>query len=416
MERPVTRRPTSRGAQGDQAGLALTSAAVALLALARTAVSVVFDLPLATLVVASAAAAVLGWSLSRGSAGGRARARPATVALLAVAVAIAAVAVRLEFLSFAHEDIVFTNWGVTLAGTLYRPRVAGPHPAVVIVHGSGPERRREYAYYAKRLARAGMASLVYDKRGTGASTGALYAADYQDYARDVAAAVRALRARADIRAERIGLVGFSEAEWTAPLAALEVGGIAAIAIVGASGVSPAAQVNAEIAIRLRERGYPDTIVAEALDLNNRVFAYERTGQGADALQAALKAAAAQRWFRDAGDIPDALYPMADYAWWRSVMDFDPSPVWARVTAPVLLLKGGRDPQSPADVARREITAALARGGNHRGEFVLVPDGDHQLLTWPLGRGVPPPLFAGPYPDTLVSWMKARLDATGGSAP
>jgi alpha-beta hydrolase superfamily lysophospholipase len=102
------------------------------------------------------------------------------------------------------------------------------------VHGSGPESRREYAYHARRFARAGIASLAHDKRGVGGSSGELYRSDYDDYAADAAAAVGALRERSDIDPARVGLVGFSEAEWTAPLAALDAGGVAFLAIIGPS--------------------------------------------------------------------------------------------------------------------------------------------------------------------------------------
>ncbi len=154
------------------------------------------------------------------------------------------------------------------------------------------------------------------------------------------------------------------------------------------------------------------MIAQALELNNRVFAYQRTGHGGDQLQAELDAATSEPWFRDAGDIPSRIYPPEEYGWWRSVMDFDPRPVWERTSAPVLLLKGGRDVHSPADTARREITSALAQGGNTHADFVLIPSGDHMLLEWPLGEGVPPPMFAEAWLETLIRWVR---DATSDSA-
>jgi hypothetical protein len=47
--------------------------------------------------------------------------------------------------------------------------------------------------------------------------------------------------------------GFSEGEWVAPLAAVDCGKAAFIGVIGASGMSPAEQVNAEIALRLQAR-------------------------------------------------------------------------------------------------------------------------------------------------------------------
>lgn len=390
-------------------GFALTAIAGVVLALNYTAVPVILNVPLASLVIAGMAVVFLALHMLRMRAKRTTATRRVNAACLAAALAIAAVTAQMSFLSFAQEDIVFHNGEVALSGTLYLPRASRPHPATVIVHGSGPESRHEYAYYARRFARAGIASLVYDKRGVGESTGKLYQSDFRDYAADITAAVRVLRSRPDIRADQVGLVGFSEAEWTAPLAALEAGDIPAIAIIGASGTSPARQVNAEIAIRMRARGHSDAVIAEALELNDRVFAYQRTGHNADELKIKLNAASTQPWFHDAGDIPDQIYPIEEYAWWRSVMDFDPAAVWERISVPVLILKGGHDAHSPAEVARRKITSALERGGNPHIDFVLVPDGDHMLLKWPLGHGVPPPVFADAYLQTLIEWMKAKLE-------
>jgi dienelactone hydrolase len=62
---------------------------------------------------------------------------------------------------------------LTLAATLYRPPHAkGRMPAVVIVHGSGPTTREMMSFWTNSVLRAGgVAVLVYDKRGTGESSG-----------------------------------------------------------------------------------------------------------------------------------------------------------------------------------------------------------------------------------------------------
>lgn len=391
-------------------GLALTLSAGAVLALHFTAVPVVLDVYLVSLVLAALAAVVLACGLTRKRS--LWRAAPAFSAIgaagLAGAIVLAFIAGHLSFLSFGKEEIVFENGDVSLAGTLYLPGTDGPYPALIIVHGSGPESRREYAYYARRFAQAGIAALAYDKRGVGQSTGKLYQSDYHDYASDVVATIQGLRSRPDIDADKIGLLGFSEAEWTAPLAAVQNGNIAFIAIIGASGMTPAEQVNAEIGIRMRRHGHSEQTIRQAMDLNSRVFAYQRTGEGGEELKAALDAASAQPWFRDAGDIPSEIYPVDEYAWWRSVMDFEPGPVWERVSAPVLLLKGGRDAHSTPEHAKQAISAALQRGGNQQVDFVLIPTGDHLLLEWPLGRGVPPPIFAADFLNTLITWVKTKV--------
>ena len=64
-----------------------------------------------------------------------------------------------------------TSGGVTLAAELVLPAGDGPHPALVIVHGSGKITRQQYANAAGLYASLGFATLTYDKRGVGQSSG-----------------------------------------------------------------------------------------------------------------------------------------------------------------------------------------------------------------------------------------------------
>ena len=72
-----------------------------------------------------------------------------------------------------EETVHFTNGDVSLAGRLVKPNGAGPWPAIVWTHGSGRQ-TRDADFYRDRaylLAQRGVASLIYDKRGVGESTG-----------------------------------------------------------------------------------------------------------------------------------------------------------------------------------------------------------------------------------------------------
>lgn len=118
--------------------------------------------------------------------------------------------------------------GITLAGTLHRPS-SGQNkiPAVVIVHGSGPTTRDMTTFWTNSALRAGgIAVLVYDKRGTGQSTGSYPEWNvtttpqmFSDLSSDVEHAVRWLARQPGIDATRLGLIGGSQAGWVMPLAA-----------------------------------------------------------------------------------------------------------------------------------------------------------------------------------------------------
>lgn len=109
--------------------------------------------------------------------------------------------------------------GTPLAATLTMPVGAGPHPAVLLLHGSGRLDRDGNTRRAKQnlgpalaepLARQGIATLRYDRRGVGATPGDWLSAGFADNRHDAAAAVDALSARPDIRSCAIGVIGHSE--------------------------------------------------------------------------------------------------------------------------------------------------------------------------------------------------------------
>jgi alpha-beta hydrolase superfamily lysophospholipase len=120
-------------------------------------------------------------------------------------------------LSQRREEVTFQNGDVVLSGSLVVPARAGRHPAIVRIHGSGPQTRRNFldGWYAYH----GVSYLSFDKRGTGESTGDWQEAGISELADDVLAAVRLLRARSDIDPDQIGIEGDSEGGWIAPAVA-----------------------------------------------------------------------------------------------------------------------------------------------------------------------------------------------------
>lgn len=126
---------------------------------------------------------------------------------------------------FTTENVSFQSAGVTLVGTLFKP--GQPVAAVVLVHGSGQEKRM--TEFAALLASNGLAVFTYDKRGVGESGGVyagpevgtnnIDAANLTLLAADASAAVNVLSAHLPAKQGPIGLLGFSQAGWIIPLAA-----------------------------------------------------------------------------------------------------------------------------------------------------------------------------------------------------
>jgi pimeloyl-ACP methyl ester carboxylesterase len=92
-----------------------------------------------------------------------------------------------------EEEVAFANGEVRLAGTLLLPHAGKPVPAVVFVHGAAYHDRRDNREEAEYFARRGIAALVYDKRGCGASSGDWATASQFELADDALAAVLLLK-------------------------------------------------------------------------------------------------------------------------------------------------------------------------------------------------------------------------------
>ncbi|WP_286972104.1 alpha/beta hydrolase family protein [Flavobacterium sp. UBA4854] len=127
--------------------------------------------------------------------------------------------------NFTTKDVKFVSEGISLAGTIFTPN--NMQAAVVIVHGSGQEKRM--IDFATTLANNGIAVLTYDKRGVGES-GGVYAGpevgtnnvDFSNLnllSLDASAAVNTLSKYLSNDKISIGLIGGSQAGWIIPLAA-----------------------------------------------------------------------------------------------------------------------------------------------------------------------------------------------------
>lgn len=118
-----------------------------------------------------------------------------------------------------NTDLTITTPdGTPLAGTLSTPDDDGPHPAVLLLHAAGRLDRDGNAgrtkqdlgpVLAEALARRGIATLRYDRRGVGASPGDWLSTGFVDNRDDAAAALDTLAARPDIK-PGVGVLGHSE--------------------------------------------------------------------------------------------------------------------------------------------------------------------------------------------------------------
>jgi len=159
----------------------------------------------------------------------------------------------------------FDSDGAQLFARLQLPDGAPPYPAVVLVHGSGDSPGTEWLYNSDFFVANGIAALTYDKRGSGRSDGE-FTFDFHQLARDTVAAVERLLEEPEIDTQRIGLSGYSQGAWVAPLASSMSDSIAFVVVNYGMIESPAEEARLEMRQLLIDADVTDADLADAEQL------------------------------------------------------------------------------------------------------------------------------------------------------
>ncbi|MEO8448567.1 MAG: alpha/beta fold hydrolase [Gemmatimonadota bacterium] len=308
------------------------------------------------------------------------------------------------------EEVAFTNGAVRLSGTLILPSTAPPYPAVVMMHGSGAEGRFANRFLAHRFAEAGVAALIFDKRGVGHSSGDWPSAGFEDLAADGAAGIAMLRVRKDIRADHIGLFGHSQGGTVLPLVAEISGGAAFLIASAASGV--AADSTERFSLRNSAR-LSLLAPADATAANQYVealvaVAYHGAPRGR--MDSLAKTVAGQPWYF-APPPPDNFY----WAFSRRIAGYDAPSHWRKVRSPVLLVYGSSDQRVPADASVTAIRDALRTARRGPPTVCIYPGADHTERVQRAGDVWP--RNAPGYLEDLIAWVRqaAGVDPRGAGA-
>jgi uncharacterized protein len=282
-----------------------------------------------------------------------------------------------------------------LPATLTLPRGAGPFPAVVLVHGSGPQDRdqtvgalRPFRDLATGLASRGIAVLRYEKRTRVHGARMAQLADFtvhEETVEDAAAAVRLIATLPEIDARRVVVVGHS-------LGGAMIPRIAAAAPEAAGFVAIAA---------------PSRPIQRALE--DQVRYLLELGAAGEERGELERIAAQTRRLPDATlQTPAAELPLGLNArYWLDLREYAPGAEAARLTRPLLVMHAGRDYQ----VGAAELEGwRRALQGRAAARVAVYPELNHLLVAGE-GRSTPGEYqrqgyVAAQVVEDLAAWVRS----------
>ena len=304
----------------------------------------------------------------------------------------------------SERALTFNNGPLVLSGSILLPRGGAPFAAVVLLHGSGPQTRDWLLPIARRLAEAGAAALVFDKRGTGRSTGAWMRASLEDLTADAVQAVRALAGQPEVRGKPVGILAISQSGWYAPLVAASEPGVRFLVIVTGGGATPREVEWFGHERALRQRGVSGKDLEKAREVVRRYFDYLATGTGFSELSRELEKGKSSPWSEALGI--DRVLPAPDErANWAWVATFEPMPSIEKLSVPVLLFFGGRDDLLPTELSMQRWMEALGHSKAPATVRLFSEAGHGMTLGAHHGPHDREQQYAVGYFETLAAWLR-----------
>ena len=303
-----------------------------------------------------------------------------------------------------EHEIRFKSGEIDLAGTLALPSSNGPFPTVLFITGSGPIDRNEnhkklhlniFDDISHYLAENGIASLRYDKRGTGDSQGDYWKTGFYDNSQDALAALQYLKLQNNIQKENIFILGHSEGALQAIRltgGGTEVAGIILLAGGAQSGEAILKWQAIEIAKGLKGiNGWLIKIL--------RIDISKAQQKQIDKIKKSK-----QDYFRS------QLVAKINAKWFREFMDYNPAEDLQRITVPVLAINGSKDIQIDSSDLDRMANLIKAPFEPHlipnMTHLLRIEEGDAAISKYKkeLKKPLEPMVL-----EIVLQWMQRRID-------
>lgn len=302
-------------------------------------------------------------------------------------------------------ELSFPSGMLTLTGTFAATADPTQPAAALLLSGSGPLDRNSnmkklaidvMGQVAVNLGHHGVASFRYDKRGVGASGGDYLSAGFHDNLADARSALDALRARPEIDADQVVVIGHSEGAMIAAELAAQDPTLAGVVLLAGTAS------NGEQLLRWQAETVSETL-PRPVKLLLRVLRQ-------DVLKTQQKRL--DRIRATTTDTVRIQLVKLNAKWFREFMAHDPKPSLRAIRVPVLAITGAKDIQvDPADVARicelvpGECSGELIANLTH---LLRTDDGPPSVRTYKkqAARRVAPEVLS-----TTVAWIEHHTSTT-----
>jgi len=320
---------------------------------------------------------------------------------------------------YREEEVSYTNTAANLklGGMLTVPAGPGPFPAVILMSDAGAHDRdgslgdyHPLGVLADHLTRRGIAVLRFDDRGIGQSTGTPAASTATEMVTDVQAGLAFLKARPEIQANHIGVVGHGEGGNVALLSATQPDGPAFVVTLAAYGVSGSDLVYQQRINLLHSLGmYSDQIQTAVRNEQELLDVVRRTPDNERARSIIVSLLQKQD-----GSI-DEIAALARAAQlttpqYRAFLSFDPTAALPSVKCPVLLLNGMADHYTTADANINALSKGLKANSNVTA--YKLPKVNHLFQSdpddWPVVNGQRKETFSPEAKEIIREWITKQV--------
>ena len=243
--------------------------------------------------------------------------------------------------NYVVEEVTVKNGDVSLYGHLHKPKKTESETAIIIVGGrSCYAGATQFDLYAKLLREYGISVLVFNKRGTGKSTGDCSMATVADLASDVAACKKYLNEYSS-SIKNIGVLGSSAGGWVMVKAEEMTDFDFLISIVG-----PSTSVKNQ-QLQSMDYGFdfynlsPEA-KSELIEYTNMMFDAKPNEESFNRFQELLISSEKNGWkdLLDGTDIPDSAEGINNL--WVRRHSYDPGPTLSTFNKPFLAIYGEID--------------------------------------------------------------------------